>query len=74
MVLAMQLPEAVAYVLCYEILFGQAFKPCGPAERVFYKNKVRCCSICAGILLELHTLGMLPLGPCCSQLIRPRSL
>jgi hypothetical protein len=36
----MQLTEAVAYVLCYEILFGQSFKPMGPAERCMYNAKV----------------------------------
>lgn len=34
-----KLTEAVAYVLCYEILFGQSFKPMGPAERCMYNAK-----------------------------------
>ena len=53
----LQLAEPVAYVLCYEILFGQAFKPSGPAERVFYKHKVqhdRCVSpLCASVHVEM---------------------
>lgn len=56
----LQLTEAVAYVLCYEILFGQAFKPSGPAERVFYKHKVqhdRCISmLCTSVIDELTFL------------------
>ena len=30
-----RLTKAVAYVLCYELVFGEGLKPHGPAERVF---------------------------------------
>lgn len=34
-----KLTPPVAFVLCYEVLFGQSFKPMGPAERCMYNAK-----------------------------------
>lgn len=41
-----QLTEAAAYVLAYELLFGQGCRQHGPAEKAVASSKVCCLRFC----------------------------